>query len=220
MNPPRWQVSFKGQLSDDALAELAHRGIDVAVGRVRLAADGTEHRLSTTVWLRASDASDAITKVSAALAPYGSFRDFEASPVNWMMYVGFLESEASPVEAIVGDFAAEDPRVMGVVLSEPAKGSAEVMLEIPAATREDAIAQARAVYADLRKRAGLPPAEPLYGFLGRTGNFPTDPIQPQPRYVELRQRAQYLFDEGSYDYTVVAAQTACEVLVLGAIPRA
>jgi hypothetical protein len=214
---PRWQVSFKGHLTGDALAELAQRGIDVSAGRVRLAADGTEHRRSTTVWLRASDARDAIAKVKATLALYGSFRDFEARPVNWLMYLGFLESEASAIEAVVGDFATEDPRVMGVVLSEPAKGSAEIMLEIPAATREDAVGQARAVYADLRSRAGLPVAEPLYGFLGRTGHYPIDPIQPPPRYVALRQRAQNLLDEGSYDYAVIAAQTACEVLTFEAI---
>jgi hypothetical protein len=151
---PRWQVTFKGQLSSDARDELAHAGMEMKA-EARTSPGGTE--LANVVWERASDADNAISRVKATLAPYGAFEDFKASPVNWMMYLGFLESEASAIEAVVSDLAAEDPRLTGVVLSEPTKGSAEILLEVPAATRDEAITEARTVYADLRSRAVYPP---------------------------------------------------------------
>lgn len=205
---PHWQVSFKGKLTGDAMAELAQAGIAIR------AVDGS-HNL--TVWVRAADGTDAIAKAKAALAPHGTFSEFNAEPVNWTMYLGFPESEGPAIEAAVAEVAAQDPRVMGVVLSEPAKGSAELLLEIPAATQAEAADQARVIYADLRSRAHLPPAEALYGFLGRTGTFPSVPIQAPARWAELARRARQLVDDGSYDYAVVAAQTACEVLAFDAI---
>lgn len=104
-----------------------------------------------------------------------------------------------------------------VVIHEPSRGSAELLFELSADSQESAVQQARAVYAALRQRAGLEAALPLYGFLGPTGHFPTIPVVPPPRHVELAQRAQQLFDNGMLDYAVVAAQTACELLVFDAI---
>lgn len=46
---PRWQVSFKGStLTEDALDELAHRGITLASHEARPLGDGTD--LAATVW--------------------------------------------------------------------------------------------------------------------------------------------------------------------------
>jgi hypothetical protein len=104
-----------------------------------------------------------------------------------------------------------------VVIQEPSKGSAELLLEISASDQDAAAEQARALYAELRYQAGLPPADALYGFLGRTGYFPTIPVVPLPRHVELGQRAHKLFDDGKYEYAVVTAQTACERLVFEGI---
>jgi hypothetical protein len=214
---PRWRVTFRGTLSEDAKAELAQAGIMLVSGRLRIAADGTEERLSSTVWVRAVDGTEAIMLVRTALAAHGSFHDFKADPVNYLMYLGILESEGSAIEAAADEVRGDDPRISSVVLSEPSKGSAELLLEIPADSQEDAIDQAKIVYADLRKRAGLQPAEPLYGFLGPTGQFPSIPVVSPPRHVELERRAQQLLEQGSYEYAVVAAQTACEVMAFEAI---
>jgi hypothetical protein len=204
---PRWQVSFKGLLTEDARDLLAQAGIVEVADK--------EH---PTVWLRAADKPNAIKHIKNVLAPYGSFSDFEAAPVNYSMYLGFLESEATVLSA-----ATEmngDPRVSAIA-STAGTGSAEIYLEIPADSRDDAVRQAKAVYADLRAQAGLPPAEPLYGFLGQSGHFPSEPISPPSpqRPDELADRSRQLFDEKTYDYAIVAAQTACEVTTFDAITK-
>jgi hypothetical protein len=211
---PRWQVSFSGLLTPDAKAELAQYGIFLVGQQVGLAARPCNEHV---VWVRAATAEEALTTVRGALALHGEFSAFTAEPVNYTMYLGFLESEHEALESVTHEAGEEDPRVSMVIVSEPSKGSAELLLEIPAADRDDAIAQAKALYAELRAHAGLPPAEALYGFLGPTGYFPTTPIIEPPRYAQLAQDARDLFDAGSHDYAVIAAQTSCEVLVYEAI---
>ncbi len=203
-------------MTEDALDELAHAGITLVSHQARPLGDGTD--LHAMVWLRAADEAEAISLVKNALDLYGSFSDFKAKPVNYSMYLGFLEAEAPEMEAEARNVAAQDPRISSVLASDPSKGAAELLLDIPADDADDAVEQAKAIYADLRARAGLPHAEPLYGFLGPTGYFPTTPLPLRsPRHIELAQQARQLFDAGSYDYAVVAAQTACEVMAFDAI---
>jgi hypothetical protein len=205
-------------LSPDADAALAHAGIIRVAGRSRIAGDGTAYPTSTTVWLRADDEQAAISRVRNALAPYRALGEVvTATPVNFLMYLGFLESEAGALEAAADDMRSEDPRVSMVVWREPSDGSAELMLEIPATDQDDAVEQARQLYAELRERAGLPPADALYGFLGRSGPLPPTAPEPPPRHVELAKRAQRLFDDGTYDFAIVAAQTSCEIFAFDAI---
>jgi hypothetical protein len=209
---PRWQVSFKGSiLTEDALDELAHRGIALASHEARPLGDGTD--LAATVWVRAVDEAEAISLVENAINLYGQFSDFTAEPVNYTMYLGFLESERQALEEVTHEVGLEDPRVSMVVISEPSKGSAELLLEIPAADQDAAVEQARTLYAELRQQAGLPPADPLYGFLGRAGHFPTIPMVAPLRHVELGKQAHKLFEDGIYNCAVIISQTACELLV-------
>lgn len=211
---PRWQIHFKGQLSPDAKAELAQWGAYLVGQQVGVSVRPEDEKV---VWLRAADGDEAIARLRAALSLYGQFSDFIAEPVNYTMYLGFLESEHEALEAVTHEAGLEDPRVSMVVIHEPSKGSAELLLEISAADQDAAVEQARALYAELRYQAGLPPADALYGFLGRTGHFPTIPVVPPPRHVELGHRAHKLFDGDEYEYAVVAAQTACERLVFDGI---
>jgi hypothetical protein len=144
---PRWQVSFKGNtLTNDALDELAQRGIALVSKQARPLGDGAD--LAATVWLRAVDEAEAISLVKDAINLYGQFSDFTARLVNYSMYLGFLESEGPEMEAVVRQVAAEDPRVSSVIASDPSKGAAELILDIPADDEADAIAQAKAIYAD------------------------------------------------------------------------
>lgn len=214
---PRWQVSFKGPLTEEAKNRLADVGASVVASRLRLGPDGTEYPRGATVWINAVDADAAIRTLKETLADYGHFGGFTATPVSYWMYLGFLESERQAIEVASQQIGLEDPRVSMVVMQEPSKGSAEVLLELPAPNRDDAVAQALAVYRDLRQRAGLARAEPLYGFLGATGNYPTVPIPVPARHEELARRAEALFAEGAYDFVVVTAQTACERLVFDGI---
>lgn len=211
---PRWQIHFKGQLSPDAEAELAQRGAYLIGPQVGIPARPENQQI---VWLRAVDGDKAITNLKNALSSYGQFSDFMAEPVNFTMYIGLLESEHEALETLTHEVGQDDPRVSMVVIHEPSKGSAELLLEIPAVDQDAAVEQARALYAELRQRAGLPPADALYGFLGHTGYFPTIPVVALPRHVELGQRAHKLFSDSVYEYAVVAAQTACEQLVFDGI---
>ncbi len=211
---PRWQIHFKGRLSPDAQAELAQLGAFLVGQQVGAPSRAAHEQI---VWLRAASADEAVANLKGALSPYGQFSDFVAVPVNYTMYLGFLESEHEALEAVTHDAGLEDPRISMVIIHEPSKGSAELLLEIPAPDQDAAAEQARALYAELRQRAELPSADALYGFLGRTGHFPTIPVVPPPRHVELGRRARKLFDDGAHDYAVVAAQTACERLVFDGI---
>jgi hypothetical protein len=208
----RWQISFRGGLTEDAIDTLANAGILPVARRIRHAADGSGEPRSTTVWVQAADEQDAISKVRAVLALYDRSPDLTATLVNSRFYIGFPESEAAAIERAADEVRAEDPRVSMVIWSEPPGGTAELMLQLAAIDPDDAIAQADAVYAQLRTRAKLPPAKALYGFLGPTGQF-RQPPRARPAHERLAFRATELFDQGSYDYAVVAAQTACEVLV-------
>jgi hypothetical protein len=199
------------------MARIADVGAFLVAQRLRLGPDGTEHPLGATVWIYAPDGGAAIQVLKNLLADYGQFSDFTAIPVNFHMYLGFLESERGAIEAVSHEVGLEDPRVSMVVIHEPTKGSAELVLEIPAADKEAAVVEALNIYRDLRDRAGLQAAEPLYGFLGPTGYFPTTPIAEPARHEELAQRAEKLFAEGVYDYAVVAAQTSCERMVFDGI---
>jgi hypothetical protein len=211
---PRWQVRFKGQLSPDAKAQLAQWGAYLVGQQVGVPARTEDEQI---VWLRAADGDEAIASLKTALSSYWQFSDFIAEPVNYTMYLGFLESEHEALEAVTHEAGLEDPRVSMVVIHEPSKGSAELLLEIPAADQDAAVKQAQTLYAELRQRADLPPADALYGFLGRTGYFPTIPVVAPLRHVELGQNAHKLFDDGTYDYAVVTTQTACELLVFDGI---
>lgn len=133
----------------------------------QLAGGGTEPWPGTTVWVRAADAQAAIARVEAVLGSYGSFDSFSARPVNYLMEVGFLDSEAAAIEAVIKEASDEDLRISPSIAFRSSKSAAEFLLDIPGDSEADAVRQAKAIYADLRTRAELPPADALYGFLAR-----------------------------------------------------
>lgn len=141
----RWQVSCRGSLGYNALNALAAFGIEWIAGK------SSQKVVATT---RAADAENAIARVRDVIEPYGTFSNWRATPINFMMYVGFLESEANAIDAAAVELRHSDLRVRSVI-REPSKASAELLLEMSAQDREDASEQARDVYADVRRRAGL-----------------------------------------------------------------
>jgi HEPN domain-containing protein len=112
--------------------------------------------------------------------------------------------------------AEGDDRIAGIVRGDigGVPVQAKVPIEVEAPTTTSADKEARRVYDDLRARAGLPAAQ---DGLPAT----TNPLNPLVTFNIEQTRffvqAERMYDEGHYDFTVVAAQTACELLVEGAI---
>ena len=189
---------------------MAGAAIRWAIEAKPLAGGAAEHWPGTTVWVRATDDQTAIAVVKAVLESYGSFDAFSARSVSYLMEVGFLDSEAAAIEAVIKEASDQDLRISPFVSLEPSKSSAEILLELPATDQDDATKQAREIYADLRRHAGLSPAEALYGFIRPLGPFP-------PEHVKFAERARRLLGKGTYDYAIVAAQTSCELITATAI---
>ena len=85
----------------------------------------------------------------------------DIAEVEYVFEIGASSSEAAALEAALGN----DSRI-NAVRSLGSKGAAEVLLQFVAPNESDAVRQAKNAYAALRADAGLPPAEPLYGFAG------------------------------------------------------
>jgi hypothetical protein len=109
-----------------------------------------------------------------------------------------------------------DP-VVGIARSSGDDGvpyAAQVAIEVEVPTRTSAREEALRIYEDLRARAGLPAAqEGLIATIDPLNPLVTFNIEQTGLYVH----AERMYDEGHYDFAVVAAQTACELLVEGAI---
>lgn len=131
-------------------------------------------------------------------------------------YLVTLDVPHQYAAALEAATANGDQRVAGIVTGDIGgrPTDAKVQIEIEAPTLVAASRGAEQIYADLRVRAGLPEA----------GERPTAAISPlnplvtfdmqQARFFVLAER---LYDDGHYDFAVVAAQTACELLAEGAI---
>ncbi len=110
------------------MAELAQQGIFLVGRQVGLPARPVDQHIA---WVRAASADDALTALKRALSSYGEVTLLGAEPVNFTMYLGFLESEQEALEEVTHDAGNHDPRVSMVIISEPSKGSAERGMRIP-----------------------------------------------------------------------------------------
>ena len=123
------------------------------------------------------------------------------------------DHDAPALEAVT---AEGDDRVAGIVRGDvggvPVR--AKVPVEVEAPTTTSAREEALRIYEDLRARAGLPAAqEGLVAAINPLNPLVTFNMKQTRFFVQ----AERMYDEGHYDFTVVAAQTACELLVEGAI---
>jgi hypothetical protein len=91
---------------------------------------------------------------------------------------------------------------------------ARVQVEVDAPTGSEAVKAARGFYASLREAAGIT----------ETMQEGVAAIQPLTRFatfeigeMQLFRLAEDLYDQGHYNYAVVAAQTVCELVVEGAM---
>ncbi len=112
--------------------------------------------------------------------------------------------------------AEGDDRVAGIVRGDVGEVPvrARVPIEIEAPTTSSADKEARRIYDELRACAGLPGAEEgLPATINPLNSLVTFNMDQARFFVQ----AERMYDEGHYDFTVVAAQTACELLLEGAI---
>jgi hypothetical protein len=130
-------------------------------------------------------------------------------------YFVTLDAPDEDAAALEAATAEGDDRVAGIVTGDidGVPVAAKVHIEVEAPTTTSAGQEAQAIYADLRVRAGLPEiGEPVAGIM------PLNPLvtfsMDQTRFFVL---AEEMYDDRHYDFTVVAAQTACELLMEGAI---
>ena len=137
--------------------------------------------------------------------------DLRSSMARYLVTLQAPDEDAPALEAAT---AEGDDRVAGIVRGDVGKVPvrARVPIEIEAPTTTSADKEARRIYDERRARAGLPGAEEG---LPATIN-PLNPLvtfnMDQARFF---MQAERIYDEGHYDFTVVAAQTACELLIGG-----
>jgi hypothetical protein len=130
-------------------------------------------------------------------------------------YLITLDAPDQDAAALEDATAYGDDRVAGIVTGDidGVPVAAKVQIEVEAPTVTSAGQEAQQIYADLRAHAGLPE-------IGEqpTAIMPLNPLvtfsMDQTRFFVL---AEEMYDKEHYDFTVVAAQTACELLVEGAI---
>lgn len=131
-------------------------------------------------------------------------------------YLVTLDAPDQDAPALEAATASGDDRVAGIITGDlgGAPVAAKVQIEVEAPTVASAGDEAQRVYADLRSRAGLPAAQKGLPAM-------INPLNPLVTFNMAQTRffvqAERMYDEGHYDFTVVAAQTACELLVEGAI---
>lgn len=131
-------------------------------------------------------------------------------------YLITLDAPDQDAAALEDATAYGDDRVAGIVTGDidGVPVAAKVQIEVEAPTVTSAGQEAQQIYADLRSHAGLPeigeqPSAAIMS-LNPLVTFGMD----QTRFFML---AEEMYDGGHYDFTVVAAQTACELLMEGAI---
>jgi hypothetical protein len=131
-------------------------------------------------------------------------------------YLVTLQAPDEDADALEAVTAEGDDRVVGIVRGD-ASGvpvPAKVSIEIEAPTTTAADKDARHIYDGLRAGAGLAGAE---------DGLPAmiNPLNPLVTFnmdqTRFFMQAERMYDERHYDFTVVAAQTACELLIEGAI---
>jgi hypothetical protein len=218
-----WRVEFAGAVSEETNAALDSVGVVPVGGRGRRTGPTRQvERTSSTVLVRAESALDAISRVRGVLDPIdevaGYTRRYAAEEFPYYAYLGVPIIEVAALDAAGGD----DPRIRSVGDWSPAHGEAEILFELRhAESQETALAQAKQAYAELRRRAGLLEAEPLYAMVSSTDEVLTAAFAPvgQTTFMHHVQRARELFDHAEYDLAVVVAQTSCEALVQEAITQ-
>ena len=123
-------------------------------------------------------------------------------------YLVTLQAPDEDAPALEAATAEGDDRVTGIVRGdvggEPQR--ARVLIEVEAPTTTSADTEARRIYDDLRARAGLSGAEERPAAMINPLNPLVTFNMDQPRFFVQAER---MYDEGHYDFTVVAAQTAC-----------
>jgi hypothetical protein len=213
-----WRVTFRGALSDEVVSALRVPGIIHVGGHARYNAAGDVIEQSNTALVTAHDGFKAIHQIRAALNGLGVFSDFKADEFKFLVYFGVPIEEAGTLD-LVRD---EDPRIRQVSAWSPTHDEAEILFELSATDADDALTQARTSYADLRRRAHLLPAEPLYAMVNSTDDALTaafTPVGSDTAFFRHVKKARDLFDVGDYDLAVVVAQTSCEVLTQAAITQ-
>lgn len=131
-------------------------------------------------------------------------------------YLITLDAPDQDAAALEDATASGDDRVAGIVTGDidGVPVAAKVQVEVEALTLGAARDEALCIYQDLRARAGLPEIEER----PTTAITNLNPLMTfsieQTRFFVL---AEEMYDKEHYDFTVVAAQTACELLVEGAI---
>lgn len=97
---PRWQVSRRGTFADewieDALDALAHASIRWMIETKPVAGRDTEHRPTTTVWVRAADDQAATALLQTVLEPYGSFYTSSATKTYGSVYLSSRKQSNTP----------------------------------------------------------------------------------------------------------------------------
>ncbi len=205
-----WEVVFRG----GELPEAAREAL-VGVGITFIGGHGGPGGWTWRCWLLASDKEDARSTVANVLSTYGTWVVVEARRLPHTVYLRVPIDDADAVEEAIE--ALRDQRVSGVFRTESEEGlTAEIAIEVIADDDEAAWEQAVEIYDrlydEVRADSGLEPAE-AEGVV-----IPPPLVQTvEPRYAQLLRRARDLAESGSYDLSVVCAQTACEVFVAAAI---
>ena len=196
-----WRVVFAGPASDDELDRL-RQGQMLYVSGHALAG-----LRSATIWVRAGSAAAAEEAVRDAISAPGTV--LPAAPLPYTAWIGVDEEDAGQVARALSARRRATGEIGGLIDEEATDGYAELIVDVPADTDDEALEQAREYYRALRNEAGLAPAEPTYLRV----QPPWSGEEKPAKHDALLTRANNLLDRGLPDMAVVVAQIGFEVLV-------
>lgn len=166
---------------------------------------------SSTIWVRASDATSAEDFVRAEISTPGAFSPAELVPYSVVIEVA--DEDVAALEQALARRRQDSGLLGGLIVPGSAEGAAELYLDADADTPARARELALEDYRALRREAGLPLGEPP-----RVRVIAPWPFE-QRRHRELLQHAEQLQEQRESGCAVVVAQTAMEVLVERTIDR-